>query len=106
MSEQDKQEARELADRARSQGRHAARNAGRALSHSAAAGVDELEDTAEKAVGTAKDVSRRLSPSGLASISSDAGIGFFSLSVSLYAGAIAYHKFRAVVQGRGRAVQS
>lgn len=97
MSEQDQREAKELAARAASQGKHSAKNIGRA---SVAAG----EAVADEAVETTKRIAPRISTLGLAAVSSDAGVGFLALSVALYAGAVAYSKFGSVLHGRGRAV--
>lgn len=69
------------------------------------------EEHVERAVETAQDVAdsastkiRQLNPGGLASLAGDAGWGFFTLSVALYAGAMSFNKFRGIYHGRNRAV--
>lgn len=114
MSEQDKQEARERMARARRQGGNAARNATKASKLAGEAAADEAQDSLKHAAGETRDVVEdvteeakrklpNLSARGLAAISGDTGTGFLALAVSLYSGAIAYHKFRSAIEGRGRA---
>lgn len=104
MSDQDKQEAKELAGRAGRQGRHALKNTGRAAVAAGEAAADGAADAAHDAADTVQRVAPRISTRGLAALSGDAGTGFLALSVTLYAGVIAYNKFSAVYKGRGRAV--
>src|SRR4051794_38556263 len=105
MSEQDKKAARDRLGRARRQGSHAAKNVGRAAQFGVEAAVDETRDalahaavhaenTADRVVEDVREVTPRLSARGLAALSSDMGIGFFSTAVSIYAANIAYHSFR------------
>lgn len=115
MSEQDRQEAREHLSQARRQAGQAARHAtkaakivgevaaeetGDALRHSA----DEVKEVASDVAEETKRVAPKFSARGLAAISSDTGIGFMALSVSIYSGAIAFYKFKAAFDGRGRAI--
>jgi hypothetical protein len=97
MSDQEKREAQEHAARAARQAKHAAKNAGRAAAEGAEYAADEVVETSKQAV-------RRFSPRGLAMITGDTGIGFLALSVSLYAGVIAFNSFHAAYNGRRRAV--
>lgn len=116
MSDQDKQEAREHLGRAGRQGRHAAKNVARAAQLGTEVAVDETKDAlkhtvhavengAEHVVEEVKEVTPKLSARGLAVLSSDMGVGFFSTAVSIYAANIAYHSFRAAIQNRGRVVR-
>lgn len=98
MSEQDREEARQLAARAATQAKHSGKNAARA----ADAVIEPVVDEATEAV---KQTASRVSPRGLAAITGDMGVGFFALSVALYAGAIAYSKFDSAFKGRGRAIK-
>jgi hypothetical protein len=94
MSEQDKQEAAEHAARAARQARHATKNAGRA----AAEGAEYVAEEGKRRI-------KRFNLPGLAAISSDTGIGFLALSVSLYAGVIAFDRFNSAYHGRYQAVK-
>jgi hypothetical protein len=98
MSEEDKQEARKLAARAATQAKHSGQNAARAAD-------TVIEPIVEEATETVKRQANRVSPRGLAAITGDMGVGFFALSVALYAGAIAYSRFDAAFKGRGRAIK-
>lgn len=112
------EEAKELAGKAGKQakqsGRQArasARNAGRAAKAGAEAAADtvadEARDAAEKVEGTvddAVDAARRIDVGVLGRMSSDTGVGFLALSVSIYAGLIAYTKFRQAASGRSHIV--
>lgn len=107
MSDEDKEKAAIAARRARKQGASAAKNAGRAVRFTAEPVVEdvaeELRDAGDKLEATAEDAiqtARRINPWVLSRISSDTGIGFFALSVSIYAGAIAFNKFRGAYSGR------
>jgi len=95
MSEQDKQEAAEHAVRAAKQAKHASKNAGRA----AAEGAEYVAEEGKRRL-------KRFSLPGLAAISSDTGIGFLALSVSLYAGIIAFDRFNSAYTGRYHVVKS
>jgi hypothetical protein len=107
MSDQSKQEAAEHARQAAGQGKAAAKNAGRAVKTAAEpvmeAVAEEAHDTAEKLEGTAYDAARavrKIDVGMLSRLSSDTGVGFLALSVSLWSGAVAYSKFRTVLTGR------
>lgn len=104
MSDQGKHEARAHLGRAGRQSRDAARNAAEAAKLATSPIVEDVEHAAEETVETTKEVSKRINIRGLSAISGDTGTGFLALSVALYAGAVAYNKFSAVVKGRGRAV--
>ena len=97
MSEQGKQEAQEHAARAARQAKYASQNAGRAAAEGA-------EYIADEVIGTGRKAAKRFSPRGLAAISGDTGTGFLAMSVALYAGAIAFNRFRSAIDGRRRAV--
>lgn len=107
MSDEKNGEAAELAKKAAREARAAAKDAGRAAKIVAEPALDaaaeEAQDTARKFEATAEDAvsaARRINPWVLSRISSDTGIGFFALSVSIYAGAIAVNKFRQAAAGR------
>lgn len=104
-------EAAELAERAAKQGKQASKNAARAARVAAEPVVEHVVDSARdvtnKLEGTAEDAIRtasRVNPKTLSRISGDTGVGFLALSVSLYAGAIAVNKFRAVYAGRNAVI--
>lgn len=119
-SQQNAEEAARLAKQAKGQGRAAAKNAGRAAQRGARvaraaaepvvdAVVDEAQDTVEKLEGTAEDAvktARRINPRVLSRISGDTGQGFIALSVALWAGTIAFNKFRGAYEGRSHVLQS
>lgn len=109
MTEDNEQEASELAKQAAGQGKAAARSAGQALkavgedvvetvAEETRDATEKIEDTAEDALNTA----RRVNPKILSRISGDTGVGFLALSVSIYSGAVAFHKFRSALAGRSR----
>lgn len=107
MTDESQNAATEHAKQAAGQGKAAARNAGKALRTVAEpameAVAEEARDTAQKLEGTAEDavnVARRVDPRVLSRISGDTGVGFLALSVSLYAGAVAFAKFRQAYSGR------
>jgi hypothetical protein len=107
MDEKDKDEARLHLARAASQARNATKNTARAAKDIAVPlaedAAEEIRDTGEKLEGTVEDAvqsARKLSPRALSHISGDVGWGFLALSVSLYAGALAYNKFSAAYAGR------
>lgn len=100
-------EAKRLAGRAGKQAKQAGRNAGRAAKAGAEAAADtvadEARDAADKVEGTVDDAvnaARRINVGVLGRMSSDTGVGFLALSVSIYAGVIAYTKFRQAASGR------
>lgn len=100
-------EAAELASSASSDAADAGKKTLRAVQKATGAAAevatDELKDVGEKAVATAEDAvhaARKVDVNLLGRLSNDLGVGFLSLSVSIYAGAIAYTKFRQVAQGR------
>ena len=103
--------AKEQARQAGSQTRAAVKSAGRAARDAAEpvveAVADEARDAAEKLEGTAEDAvnaAKRINVGVLGKISSDTGVGFLALSVSLYSGAIAYAKFRQALSGRSQVI--
>jgi hypothetical protein len=113
MSEDIQQDAAELAKRSRSQAKNSAKNAGRAVKAVAEPVVDataeEIHDTAQKLEGTAEDAmqaARKFDMRALTRLSSDTGQGFIALSVALWAGSIAFNKFRAVKTGGSNVLQS
>lgn len=106
MSDQDKQEAKELAGRASNQAKNAAKNSGRAVKAVADATADdvveETRDAAEKLEGTAREAAqaaRKLNVGVLGKMSGDTGVAFLATSVSIYAGIVAYSKFRQAFSG-------
>lgn len=106
MTPKNEEEAGELAHRAGRQARNAGKNASRAAKAAVEPVVeaveDEVRDTADKLEGTAQDAARaarKINPKMLSRISGDTGVGFLALSVAIYAGAIAYSKFRQVASG-------
>ena len=89
MSEQDKQEAAEHAARAARQAKHAPRMR---------VGLQQKGQSTlpkRESAGSSGSI-----PRALAAISSDMGIGFIALSVSLYAGVIAFDRFNSAYHGR------
>lgn len=101
MSEQDRSEARTHLGRAGRQSRNAAKNVARAAREESSHLTEIVEDAGEEVADTAKRINvRRLS-----ALTGDTGIGFLALSVSMYAGAIAYKQFRNVVHNRGAVVK-
>lgn len=102
MSEKDKQEAQELAARAAAQGKNATKNAGRAARAAAPVAAEKIgdaaeavNDRAEETVDAMSNTARRFGPRLFRKLTGDTGIGFFALSVSLYAGGIAFSKFNS-----------
>lgn len=110
MTEDPKKKAQEAAELAKSAGNDtadAARKTVRAVQKgtgaAATVAADEFKDVGHKAQGTAEDAVeavRKVDVTLLGKLSSDLGVGFLSLSVSIYAGAIAYAKFRQVAHAR------
>lgn len=105
------EEAKERARTAATQAKHAGRNTGRAAKAGAKAAAeavaDEAEETADKVEGTvddAVDAARRVNVGVLGHMSSDVGVGFLALSVSIYAGMIAYAKFRQAASGGSQVI--
>jgi hypothetical protein len=107
VTEEQKQEAAELAKRARGQSKAAAKNGARAVKTVAEPVIDavheEAVDTVNKLEGTADDAirtARTINPRVLSRISGDTGQGFIALSVAIWAGTIAVNKFRGAYAGR------
>lgn len=107
MNDEEKEAAAEHAKQALGQGKAAVRNATEAAKSVAEpvaeAAAEEVKDNVHKLEGTAQDAAkavRRVSPESLAHRAADAGWGCFALSVSIYAGAIAFNKFRDAIEGR------
>jgi hypothetical protein len=101
------QEAAELAKSAGNDAADSGKKTLRAVQKGTGAAVevaaDELKDAGHKIEGTAEDAlqaARKVDVNLLGKLSNDLGVGFLSLSVSIYAGAIAYAKFRQVARGR------
>src|SRR5436190_4888297 len=97
-----KQEAQELAARAAAQSKHATKNAGRAAKAAAPVAAEKVgdaaevvNDKAEETVDAMADTARRFGPRVINHLTGDMGIGFFALSVSIYAGTIAFSKFNS-----------
>jgi hypothetical protein len=106
------QDAAEHAKQAAGQGKAAAQNAAKAAKAAAEpvaeAVTDEVKDNAQKLNGTMHDAAnaaRRLDPNLLGHISGDMGLGFFALSVSIYAGVLAFSKFRQAASGSNQILQ-
>jgi hypothetical protein len=106
-------EADELIKRSRTQAKNAAKNAARAAKATTEPIVDataeEIRDTVDKLEDTADDAmqaARRINPRVLTRMSSDMGIGFFALSVSLYAAGLAVGKFRGAYADRNQVLDS
>lgn len=103
----DKQEAQELAARAAAQSKHATKNAGRAAKAAAPVAAEKVgdaaevvNDKAEETVDAMANTARRFGPRVINRLTGDTGIGFFALSVSLYAGTIAFSKFNSAYSNR------
>lgn len=103
------EEAKEYAERAGEQGKHAVKNSGRAVRAVAEPMVEgaaeEIREAGDRIEDTAHDAfraARRVNVGVLGRMSSDTGIGFLALSVAIYSGAISYAKFRQALAGRGR----
>jgi hypothetical protein len=105
MSEEDKQAARTHMGRSRTQATHAVKNAGRAAALGAEIAGEEIRDTAEDVIDEVQARVPRVSASGLSVLSGDLGVGFLATSVSIYAGLVAFHKFRAVFQDGGSVIR-
>lgn len=118
MTENNGQEAEQLAEKAGEQAKQAGRqakaatkNAGRAAKAAAEpvveAVAEEAQDTADKLEDTAQDAARaakKVNVDVLGRISSDTGVGFLALSVAIYASAVAYSKFRQAASGRNQII--
>lgn len=107
----DAAKAKEQAAQAGHQTKAAVKSGSRAAKNAAEPVVEavanEARDAAEKLEGTAEDAVnavRRIDVGVLGKISSDTGVGFLALSVSIYSGAIAYAKFRQALSGRSHIV--
>lgn len=99
----------DLANRARRQGKNAAKNMGRAgrlkaepVVEEAKEVVDKLENTAEDAIKTAK----RFNPRMMGVLSGDLGLAFLGLGVAIYTGTVSVNKFRAVYAKSGRVMST
>lgn len=117
---ENEQEAKDLANKAGAQAKNAgmqARAAARSIGRAAKAGVepvtealtDEARDTAEKVEGTVDDAvqaATRVNVGVLGKMSSDTGVGFLALSVAIYAGAVAFSKFRQAASGRQQVISN
>lgn len=100
MSDQDKQEAAELAARAGTQGKNALKNTGRAGRAAALHAADVTENAAEETVEVVSETTKHVGSRLLSKITSDTSIGFLAMSVSIYAGVIALNKFGLVIARR------
>jgi hypothetical protein len=100
MSDQDKQEAAELAARAATQGKHAVRNTGRAGRAAALHAADVTESVAEETVEAVSETTKHVGSRLFSKITSDTSIGFLAMSVSIYAGVIALNKFGLAISRR------
>jgi len=89
MSEKDL--AKEHAERAARQAKHAAHNVAEAASHEKDAVVEDINKAAAP-----------INPQGAMSVVGDLGGGFFSLLGSFFLAATAVQKFRAAYEGRGK----
>lgn len=110
MSDENAKEAAEKAEenvkQTGRQAKAASKNSAKALRAVAEEGaekvVDEVRDTAEKLEGTAHDAAeaaKKIDVGVLGKISSDTGVAFLATSVSIYAGIVAYSKFRQAFSG-------
>jgi hypothetical protein len=113
MSEQDKQEAKELGARAARQSQQAAKNTARAARAAMPVAAEKIGDAAEVVNDVVEDVTdaavretRKVSPRILSRLTGDTGIGFLALSVSIYAGTIAFNQFRGVYSQRGQVMRA
>lgn len=115
MTNDENQKAQEAAELAKSAGKDTA-NAGKKALKAVQTGADaatdavadEAQDIANKAHDTAEDAvqaARKIDVGVLSKISGDTGIGFLALSVSIYAGAVAFAKFRQAASGRTRVLK-
>jgi ATP phosphoribosyltransferase regulatory subunit HisZ len=118
LTENNTQEAQDLASKAGvqtkqagRQAKAAARTGGKAVKAAAEpvveAAAEEARDTANKLEGTAEDAveaARKVNLGVLSRMSSDTGVGFLALSVAIYSGAVAYTKFRQAASGRSQVI--
>jgi ATP phosphoribosyltransferase regulatory subunit HisZ len=114
LTENNTQEAQDLASKtgvqtkqAGRQAKAAARTGGKAVKAAAEPVVEEARDTANKLEGTAEDAveaARKVNLGVLSRMSSDTGVGFLALSVAIYSGAVAYTKFRQAASGRSQVI--
>lgn len=107
MSDEEKQEAAELARKSAREARAAAKDAARAAKVVAEpvidAAADEVQDTVHKLEGTAEDAARsarKIDPMTVSDIAQHTGWGFLALSVSVYAAIISGKQFRSAFEGR------
>lgn len=105
MSDKDQEQAKEFADRARTQAGHAARNAARAVKSESSAIADGVEHVSGEVVDDAKEAASRFSrfnSSELISITADTSLGFAALTLSIASGAYALKVFKGVFAARGQ----
>lgn len=106
MEASNNEEAAELAARAAQQGKNAGKNAGRAVKAVAEPVLEDIQDNVEKLEGTvedAVDAAKRFDLRMLSRITSDTGVGFLAMSISISAALVAYTKFRGVISRTPRA---
>lgn len=103
--------AKEQVGQAGNQAKAAAKSTGRAVRDAAEPVVermtDEASDVSYKVEETAQDALRaakKVDVGVLSRMSGDTGVGFLALSVSIYAGAVAYAKFRQAASGRSHVI--
>lgn len=96
MEDQEKQEAREFVGRGARQIRHAAKNGIRAADTVAEAFADDIEEGAEKVA----QASKRLSPGGIAFLTSEMGMGFLGTTVAIAASVFAANRFKSALGAR------
>lgn len=87
MSNQDKQEAAEKANRAARQVKHAASNAADAVEASAHVAKDELAEGAERAKGAVEELAKR-------AVYTEAGRGILAISLALISGGVGVQKLK------------
>lgn len=99
MSERDKRVAREHAQRAARQMKHAASNAGEATEAAADHVKDEIADGAGKAKTTAKDLAAK-------AIGTEVGRGVIAISVGLLAVGVGVKKFQQAKEIRNEVARN
>lgn len=100
MSDENQEEAKQLARKAAREAKAAARDASRAAKVVVEPVIDAAAEEAQDTAHKFEDTARRVNPWVLSRISSDTGQGFIALSVALWAGTIAVNKFRGAYAGR------
>jgi hypothetical protein len=99
MSESDKQEeAKEHADRAARQMKHAAKNVGRAARDEVEHVDEVVENTIAEGLERGKRTVNRIDTRAWAVASKEASIGFLALSASVYAAGISFQRFRSAYE--------